>query len=454
MHQDDFDPYRKWLGIPPRDQPPNHYRLLSLGLFEDDPDTISNAADRQMAHLRTFQTGPHSALSQRLLNECAAARLCLLKPEEKAKYDELLRKEATPAANSVSAPPTPIPVPTSPQSTPPPPTSVALPHQSAPPRMIAAASPPAPEAPIRFNGPSPVRQLVRRKKSSVGPVIISVACSLALLVGLFVFWRSQENQYAGGGKADSVTKDQPPVTAVASVKSDADLTAPSIKPRTDGAANGNPEMMGGEDSEEQGESAPGEANEIDRSASEMPAESSPTNEATSEADAPAKKATDGESTVAIPPDEPEPAPAGEMKSTKPKRTTAVKKPSTPRRPRFVPNDAIFRGGHWYWFSTDRATPEEAQQHAMKVQGRLVTISSAEENAVVAEHLKGPTFIGMLKSKKVWMNSAGGFQQYFNWDLGQPSSGRGEIYAAIHPNGVWHDYLRDSLFYCIEWGKEP
>ena len=34
-----FDPYRKWLGIPPKDQPPNHYRLLGLELFETDPDT-------------------------------------------------------------------------------------------------------------------------------------------------------------------------------------------------------------------------------------------------------------------------------------------------------------------------------------------------------------------------------------------------------------------------------
>jgi hypothetical protein len=33
-----FDPYRKWLGIPPEEQPPNHYRLLGIALFEDDPD--------------------------------------------------------------------------------------------------------------------------------------------------------------------------------------------------------------------------------------------------------------------------------------------------------------------------------------------------------------------------------------------------------------------------------
>lgn len=86
-----FDAYRKWLGIPPAEQPANHYRLLGLGLFENDPDSISNAADRQMAHVRTFQNGPYSALSQRLLNELAAARLCLLNPIQKSQYDQTLR---------------------------------------------------------------------------------------------------------------------------------------------------------------------------------------------------------------------------------------------------------------------------------------------------------------------------------------------------------------------------
>jgi hypothetical protein len=26
----DFDPYYHWLGIAPKDQPPNHYRLLGV----------------------------------------------------------------------------------------------------------------------------------------------------------------------------------------------------------------------------------------------------------------------------------------------------------------------------------------------------------------------------------------------------------------------------------------
>ena len=66
---DSFDPYHKWLGIAPKDQPPNHYRLLAIELFENDLEVIEGAADRQMAHVRTFQAGQNSALSQRILNE-------------------------------------------------------------------------------------------------------------------------------------------------------------------------------------------------------------------------------------------------------------------------------------------------------------------------------------------------------------------------------------------------
>jgi hypothetical protein len=88
-----FDPYRKWLGIPPKDQPPNHYRLLGVAHFEDDPDVIENAATRQMAHVRTYQSGRHSALSQKVLNELTAAKLCLLTPGKKQPYDDQLREK-------------------------------------------------------------------------------------------------------------------------------------------------------------------------------------------------------------------------------------------------------------------------------------------------------------------------------------------------------------------------
>src|SRR6516164_9484971 len=96
-----FDAYHKWLAIPPSEQPPNHYRLLGLGLFESDPDVIQAAADRQMAHVQTYKNGPHSETSQKLLNEIAAAKLCLLKAERRKAYDEQLREKfgaATPKA--------------------------------------------------------------------------------------------------------------------------------------------------------------------------------------------------------------------------------------------------------------------------------------------------------------------------------------------------------------------
>ncbi|HEV3417581.1 MAG TPA: hypothetical protein VG056_12230, partial [Pirellulales bacterium] len=104
-----FDPYYKWLGIPPEEQPPNHYSLLGIRLYEPDSDVIEMAADQRMAHLRSFHAGPHSDLSQKLLNEVAAARICLLKPERRVKYDELLRQRFA-QARSQPAVPAPVPV--------------------------------------------------------------------------------------------------------------------------------------------------------------------------------------------------------------------------------------------------------------------------------------------------------------------------------------------------------
>jgi len=85
-----FDPYYQWLGIPPGPRPPDAYRLLGLARFESNPAVIRSGAQRQMAHLRTYALGEHSALSQRLLNEVAAAQSRLLDPRKKAAYDQAL----------------------------------------------------------------------------------------------------------------------------------------------------------------------------------------------------------------------------------------------------------------------------------------------------------------------------------------------------------------------------
>ena len=88
----DFDPYLEWLGIPTQGRAPHHYRLLGLDLFESDPNIIAGAADRQIAHVRTFQNGPQGNIAQDVLNRLANARLTLLKPESKSAYDQKLKQ--------------------------------------------------------------------------------------------------------------------------------------------------------------------------------------------------------------------------------------------------------------------------------------------------------------------------------------------------------------------------
>ena len=90
---EEFDPYLQWLGIRDTERPPNHYRLLGVEVFESDPDVISSAADRQMGHVRTFAGGTRADISQQLLNELSAARVCLLNAEKKEAYDRQLRSE-------------------------------------------------------------------------------------------------------------------------------------------------------------------------------------------------------------------------------------------------------------------------------------------------------------------------------------------------------------------------
>ncbi|MEX2026734.1 MAG: hypothetical protein WEH44_05525, partial [Pirellulaceae bacterium] len=110
----EFDPYYTWLGIPPEEQPPHHYRLLGIRALEADRDVITHAMDQRMAHLRTLQSGKHSAHSQRLLNEMSAAAVVLLDPALKAAYDAALEQRmapTAPTAPSIAAVPPAVPPP-------------------------------------------------------------------------------------------------------------------------------------------------------------------------------------------------------------------------------------------------------------------------------------------------------------------------------------------------------
>ena len=116
-----FDPYLEWLGIQPHEHPVDHYRLLGINQFEKDDRVISNAADQRMMYVRTFQSGPRAELSQKILNELSAARICLLNPEKKEVYDERLQSEAVTRLDPALAQSIPLAIPVAPQAKPSPP---------------------------------------------------------------------------------------------------------------------------------------------------------------------------------------------------------------------------------------------------------------------------------------------------------------------------------------------
>ena len=87
-----FDPYHRWLSIPPAEQPPNHYRLLGLQAFEATVEVIENAADRQIGHVRPHLQSPLRPYAVNLIRELDVARKCLLDPEAKLAYDAWLEQ--------------------------------------------------------------------------------------------------------------------------------------------------------------------------------------------------------------------------------------------------------------------------------------------------------------------------------------------------------------------------
>jgi hypothetical protein len=119
---DDFDPYYKWLGIPRQEQPPHYYRLLGIAPFEADREVIEMAAEQRILLLKSFQSGEHAIISQKMQKKITAAKACLLNPEKKAEYDISLRLQlrsqpakslpvATPLRNSSAPPPAASPSP-------------------------------------------------------------------------------------------------------------------------------------------------------------------------------------------------------------------------------------------------------------------------------------------------------------------------------------------------------
>jgi WD40 repeat protein len=105
MESDGFDPYRKWLAIPEDNRPPTHYQLLGISPEEQDRDVIDAAVIRQSAFVRNFQSGKHAEYATKLLNEIAAAQVCLNDKAKRAQYDaELKQKQTQPSSPTLADP--------------------------------------------------------------------------------------------------------------------------------------------------------------------------------------------------------------------------------------------------------------------------------------------------------------------------------------------------------------
>ncbi len=201
---DRFDPYHRWLGISPKDQPPTHYRLLGIDEYENDPDVIEHAADQRMVYVRTFQTGEHSVLSQKLLNEIGAARVCLLNPAKKATYDQSLRGKASPA----------VPVAT-----------------------VVPALPSV--APVRET--SPTRQNLRRRKQTWQVPAAIVVAILVVLGGVVALEMTGRDKQVEPSTATASTQPKPAAPALPPASNESRQPASSPKNRPRPKANVEPD---------------------------------------------------------------------------------------------------------------------------------------------------------------------------------------------------------------------
>jgi hypothetical protein len=201
-----FDPYYEWLGIPPDEQPADHYRLLGIRRFESNSNVIENAAERQLLLLKTFQNGPQGPLTQRLMNEVSAARVCLLHERKRAEYDAELK-----GTSGVTPPPRKPPA-VGPFIAD---TSQHDEFKLAPPSpdMLSSVS----QEPRRITKPIPRRRTKNLAWASLGiqVAIGGVAAVCVVVVALWMFWgRDPFNIWQrGADQRELAQTEDPPTTS-------------------------------------------------------------------------------------------------------------------------------------------------------------------------------------------------------------------------------------------------
>jgi len=212
----DFDPYHRWLGIPPEEQPPDHYRLLGVSRFETDREVISNASDQRMTHLRTFSAGKRSADSQRLLNEVSAATHCLLDKSKKAQYDAQLKAVIGEKERLQAPKPLPVARPIAAPLVQP----VALPQATI-----------APLQPTAYAPQTSTRRPVRRRNNS-GPMLalLSLVPLALVAAGGFYVYNASREVVESPPKPPPVVPHPKPDSGKKQPKPDPDKTKPEPEP--------------------------------------------------------------------------------------------------------------------------------------------------------------------------------------------------------------------------------
>lgn len=88
---DSFDPYQQWFGIPAKLRPVNHYVLLGVRVFEEDPAKIADAAESRLQSLQPYRSGPRREIAEQLMTEVSRAKVDLVDASKKSRYDHELR---------------------------------------------------------------------------------------------------------------------------------------------------------------------------------------------------------------------------------------------------------------------------------------------------------------------------------------------------------------------------
>jgi hypothetical protein len=289
-----FDVYHKWLGIPPAEQPPNHYRLLGIAKFEGDADVIETAAEQRMTLVRSRQTGKYAAESQKLLNEIAAARVELLQPDRKQAYDATLR--SPPPESLRSPPPESLRLAASQKKAARPlPRAAALtsPTSISPPAVV--VQPPAPAQPSRTKSQLPLI-------ASIGGVVVLLVVG-GLIAAPFLLRGPQRTTASSSGSPEPAPPVPKPAEPAAPAPTPAVAPAPaSATPPTD-PPPAEPEFSPPGDTESPAETAASPATSAEATAAtqpkEPPADSPvpPPAEETSPTDSPALQPLEARSPV-------------------------------------------------------------------------------------------------------------------------------------------------------------